>query len=281
MNELLDNAWIVNVLSGLVVSSILFLFGFFIGKKKESKKQKGKRLEEYPFYPFVVDANNFPQFDLERFKAATSYFLKNYDYKAAQQLIHIGEQNNVRYFILGEDLEPYKKLFSKYDGDQILDDNIKFLENYKRIVKLIGRTFRNMGIEILLHNLVNPSKSLIALENPVTGRAIEDGTTSLVLDLKMRSLMHQDKLNYELNLGARKFKCTTIPIFREEYGLIAAVCINIDVNYITEEVLKSKTEIENFFKEYCKTEMQLEENILSKYEYKLALEGKKHWKMTL
>ena len=62
------------------------------------------------------------------------------------------------------------------------------------------------------------------------------GTTNLVLDLKTRRHQNQDKLNYELSIGARRFKCTTIPIFREEYGLVGAICINIDERFLREEV---------------------------------------------
>ena len=120
------------------------------------------------------------------------------------------------------------------------EDNDEFLENYKRIVRLIGRTFRDMGIEVLLHNLANPAKSICAIEGgDVTGRALELGTTSLVIDLKKRRLLNQDKLNYELNIGARRFKCTTIPIYRREFGLVAALCVNIDINYVRDEVKSS------------------------------------------
>ncbi|MFI5237942.1 MAG: PAS domain-containing protein, partial [Ignavibacteriales bacterium] len=244
MENILNNEWIVSILSGVVVSVILFIVGFLIGKTREVRKHKGKNLEHYEFYPFTVDDNNFPNFDIQKFKQGAQYFLKHYDYHAARQLIFIGEQNNVKFHLDPESIQNYQKLFKKYDGTQILDDNNEFLDNYKNIVKLIGRTFRNMGIEILLHNLVNPSKSIVALENPVTGRNVGDGTTVLVLDLKKRKFMNQDKLNYEIILGSRKFKCTTIPIFRKDYGLIGAVCINIDVNYISEEVLKAKENIE-------------------------------------
>ena len=95
----------------------------------------------------------------------------------------------------------------------------------------------NLGIEILLHDLSNPSRSLVALENNVTGRNLHDGTTNLVIDLKKRQISHEEKLNYELNLGARKFKCTTIPIIRKEYGVVGAICVNVDANYLTEESL--------------------------------------------
>ena len=98
---------------------------------------------------------------------------------------------------------------------------------------------------------------------------------------KKRKFLNQDKLNYEIKLGDRKFKCTTIPIFRKDYGLVGAICINIDVHYISEEVIKTRDNIEYFFKEYCRSEMELQENILSKYEFELAQKGKKHWNMRI
>lgn len=110
------------------------------------------------------------------------------------------------------------------------------------------------------------------------GRNLRDGTTNLVIDLKKRQLAHEDKLNYELNIGSRRFKCTTVPIIRKEYGVVGAICINVDANYLTEEVMRDSEKVKNFFETFCRTDMQLEENILSKDEYQKALKGKRHFK---
>ena len=169
-------------------------------------------------------------------------------------------------------------LFEKYDGKRIVDDTNEYLENYVRIVRLIGKSFPNTGIEILLHNLADPSHSLIVLENNVTGRHLRDGTTNLLIDLKKRQLANEDKLNYELNIGGRKFKCTTIPIVRKEFGVVGAICINIDANYLTDEVMQSKERIEAWFKNFCRIDRQLDENILSKDEYAKAMKGQRHFK---
>ena len=141
-------------------------------------------------------------------------------------------------------------------------------------MRLIGKSFPNTGIEILLHNLADPWHSLIVLENNVTGRNLRDGTTNLLIDLKRRQLLHEDKLNYELNIGARRFKCTTIPVIRKEFGIVGAICINIDANYITEEVLRDRQRIETWFQNFLRTDMQLDENILSKDEYAKAKKAK-------
>ena len=177
-----------------------------------------------------------------------------------------------------EDRARYARLYKRYDGDEIRIDTAKFLSNFKRIVRLIGDSFPDTGIEILLHDLTNPTTALTVIKNNVTGRDIEAPATNLVLDLKRRRQARQDKLNYELNIGARKFKCTTIPILREPDGLIGAICINVDVNYLNDEVLEHEDRLHAFIRALCKTDMKLDENILSQDEYQKALSGKRHFR---
>lgn len=260
------------------VSAILLLFGYLFGKFRERRLHGGNNLDEYEFYPFEVDDNKNLYFDLEKFKNGMYHLLRNRDNSAARQLILIGEQNNVENKLKGNDRKQYKKLYHKYDGNKIIDDTTKFLENYKRIVRLIGDSFPDTGMEILLHNLTNPSKALYHIKNNVTGRNIEAPATNLVHDLKMRGLQNQDKLNYELNIGSRKFKCTTIPIYRDGYGLVGAICINVDYHYLNEEVRENEEKLNAFINAICKTDMVLDENILSKDEYEKAMAGKRHFR---
>jgi len=267
----------INVIASVIASAIFLALGYLWGKYQE-RRRFGRRLEEYDFYPYTINRDNFPEFNLNNFRLGMHYFLRNNDPTAARQLIFIGEQNSVRTRLEPSEQKVYARLFEKYDGRKIADDTTEYLENFTRIVRLIGKSFPDLGIEILLHDLSNPSHSLIALENNVTGRHLRDGTTNLVIDLKKRQLLHEDKLNYELNLGARKFKCTTIPIIRKEYGVVGAVCINIDINYLSDEVLATHDRVANFFRVFCRTDMQLDENILSRDEYAKALKGKRHFK---
>ena len=267
----------VNIIASIIASLVLLVAGFVWGKYKERRKY-GRNLEEYDFYPFTINRDNFPEFNLKDFRLGMHYFLKNNDYTAARQLIFIGEQNNVRAQLEPSEQKVYARFFEKYGGKKIADDTTEYLENYVRIVRLIGKSFPNSGIEILLHNLADPSHSLIALENNVTGRDLRDGTTNLLIDLKKRQLLHEDKLNYELNIGARKFKCTTIPILRKEFGIVGAICINIDANYLTEEVMQSKERIEAWFRNFCRIDMRADENILSKDDYAKAMKGQRHFK---
>jgi predicted transcriptional regulator YheO len=267
----------VNVIASIIASGIFLAAGFVWGKYKE-RHRFGKRLEEYDFYPYAINRENFPEFNLKDFRLGMHYFLKNIDPTAARQLIFIGEQNNIRGQLEPAEQKVYERLFAKYDGKRIADDTSEYLENVAKLVRLIGKSFPNLGIEILLHDLSNPSHSLVVLENNVTGRNLRDGATNLVIDLKKRQLLNEDKLNYELNLGARRFKCTTIPIIRKEYGVVGAICINVDATYLTEEILSSAEKVRSFFTTFCRTDMRIDENILSRDEYAKALKGKRHFK---
>jgi len=262
-----------------IVASLIFLgAGYLFGKYRERQSLLGKNLEEYDFYPFSLDDTQRLHFDISQFKEAVTHFLAKSNPIAAGQLVLIGRQHNVENILSGKEKESWESLFRRYHGKELLDETTKYLENYKRIVDLIGDSFPDTGMEILLHNLSNPGKALYHIKNNVTGRNVDSPATNLVLDLKTRKLANQNKLNYELNIGSRKFKCTTIPIYREKHGLVGAVCINLDVNYI-EDVVKVDEKIRNsFLDSICRTEMVLDENILSSLEHEKAEMGKRHFR---
>jgi predicted transcriptional regulator YheO len=266
-------------LAANVLASIILLgFGFLFGKYRERRLHQGRNLEEYDFYPFDVDENNNLFLDLDRFSEGVSHLLRHRDRTAAQQLILIGQQNNVESRLTGDALRNYLRFYAKGGGDKVMDDTNRFLENYERIVRLIGESFPDSGIEILLHNLSNPAKALAHIQNNVTGRNVGAPATNLVHDLKTRRLQNQDKLNYELNIGSRKFKCTTIPIYREKLGLVGAVCINVDYHYLNEVIRNDPERRDLFLDALLRTDMVLDENILSKDEQEKAQRGKRHFR---
>lgn len=277
--DLLNHPLVSNLVVEIVAGILLLTAGFLVGKYRERRRLQGRSLDEYDFFPYESTRENFAEFSLKDFRLGVHYFLRNTDMRAARQLIFIGEQNGVRQSLEPSECRAYEKLYAKYQGASVADDTREFLENYRNIVRLFGRSFRNMGIEVLLHDLSNPTRSITCIEGgEVTGRSLEMGTTTLLIDLKRRRAMNQDKLNYELDIGARRFKCTTIPIVRKDYGVVGAVCINIDVNFIRDEVLVSAERAQEFLRNYCQTDMRLDENILSRDEYQLALKGKRHYR---
>ena len=271
--------FLTTMLSEFTASALLLVAGFYIGRYRERRRLKGKALDEYDFYPYISTAEHFAEFSLKDFRLGMHHFLRNTDSRAARQLIFIGEQNNVRAQLAPEDLHAYERLYAKCHGKSVSDDTRDFLENYHNIARLLGRTFPHMGIEVLVHDLSNPTKSITCIEGgEVTGRSLGMGTTALLVDLKRRVNENQDKLNYELKIGARRFKCTTIPLLRKEYGVVGAICINIDVNYISDYVLTTAERTAEFLSQYCHTDMHVDENILSKDEYRRAQAGKRHFR---
>jgi hypothetical protein len=279
MSNVFASSWVIDLLTNLAVSLILFAIGYALGKRRERRQLAGRNLEQYDCYPFAVDADGFPAFSAQLFARAIDELLAHPDATAAAQLIVLGEQNGVRYQLDRAALVKYERLYARHHGNRVLQDSSDYLENYRRVVRLLGLTFREMGIEILLHDLVNPARSITCIAGgEVTGRSEGMGTTSLVIDLKRRRLLNQDKTNYGLEIGARRFKCTTIPIVREPYGIVGAICINIDINYIRDVVLPNPEQVAEFFRKYCAIDMMLEENILSRPEYDKALAGKRHWR---
>lgn len=276
---MIASEWFGTMLSEFTASALLLVAGYFVGRQRERRRLRGKALHEYDFYPYVSTPEKFAEFSVKDFRLGVHHLLRNTDLRAARQLIFIGEQNNVRQQLSAEDLHAYERLFSRSHGKSVTDSSREFLENYRSIARLLGRTFPHMGIEVLVHDLSNPSRSITCIEGgEVTGRALEMGTTALLVDLMRRVNQNQDKLNYELNIGSRRFKCTTIPILRKDYGVVGAICINVDVNYISDYVTKSAERMAEFFRQYSTTDMKLDENILSKEEYRLALQGKRHFR---
>src|SRR5882672_453393 len=128
----------VNVIASIIASAVFLAAGFIWGKYKERQRKFGRKLEEYDFYPFTVTRENFGEFNLNNFRLGMHYFLKNEDHTAARQLIFIGEQSNVRGQLEPAEQKVYAQLFEKYDGKKIVDDTTEFLDNYIRLVRLIG-----------------------------------------------------------------------------------------------------------------------------------------------
>src|SRR5438093_10928245 len=155
MIKALQNELSINIVASIAVSLLFLATGFLWGKYKERRRKFGRNLEEYDFYPFTVTRENFGQFSLKDFRLGMHYFLKNEDRTAARQLIFIGEQNNVRDQLEPAEQKVYAQLFDKYDGKKIADDTNKYLENYVRLVRRLGKSFPNTSIEIFLLHLAN------------------------------------------------------------------------------------------------------------------------------
>ena len=138
----------INVLASIIASGVLVGGGYLWGKYRESKRF-GRRLEEYDFYPYTVNRDNFPEFNLNNFRLGMHYFLRNDDPTAARQLIFIGEQSNVRSLLEPAEQKVYAQLFEKYDGKKIADDTYAYIEkedgHYLARLRLIDAEAKQIG----------------------------------------------------------------------------------------------------------------------------------------
>jgi len=77
---------------------------------------------------------------------------------------------------------------------------------------------------------------------------------------------------------ARRFCCTTIPNDRKIYGLVGANCINVDANYLNEEIRNNPQYLDALINAICNTDKVLDQITLSKDEYENASAGKRHFR---
>ena len=145
------------------------------------------------------------------------------------------EQNSAA-FLIDNDNNTKAKILknASYHPDE---DNKVLLLTLKDIVHGVGQTLRGTPIEIVLHDTRNPLKSVIAIENPVTGRKLYDKNTNFGIELIKKYAKNEIKngniVSYPITLDdGRVIKATTIPIY-DNGELIAFICINIDTSRIS------------------------------------------------
>lgn len=202
-----------------------------------------------------------------------------HDRLAASDIVYLRKDNLDNEFdILGNDPEHirlYNSLVEKYDlRDFIANfkrENEIVLGNYIRLINEIGDTFQGIHMEILLHNVRNPLKSVIAAKNTasISGRKINDPSTKFVVEYVKHQGKHlikafegDGKIGYikEFKNG-RKVKATTTPVFHHRYGLVGIVCINIDIEKIS---TLSDREKSAFFDRYMELYTHSDETALLK-----------------
>lgn len=193
-------------------------------------------------YPVRAAKDGQLFFDAERFMEAVTFLSKNPSPKAVADLIYLGQSNNVAMLLSDDDKRAYRRLIEKpeYAALGNIDrQSESVFQVYRDVVNGIGQTFAGTGIEIVLHDTRNPLKSVVAIQNAITGRRIGDSTTNFGLELiRNYSLINQRSssfISYELTLkDGRRIKSSTIPLYHDLWGLVGFICLNIDISRLND-----------------------------------------------
>jgi predicted transcriptional regulator YheO len=246
MNPKINLINLKSILLGIVPAFIASCFVYLIFSIPETKVDvdilPGKPLASYTnFYPISHDQEGNLSLDISIFMDAVNYFLENKDPRATADIIYLGQSNNVNLLLSNSDKKRYALLHDNFNSSEF--ESINEYRNdlfhvYRDIVNGIGQTFAGTNIEIVLHDARNPLKSIVAIQNPISGRRLGDSTTNFGLELiKDYSIIRypgSSYISYELTLkDNRKVKSSTIPLYNIRYGLIGFICLNIDISKLS------------------------------------------------
>lgn len=225
----------------LIAALTIYVMGFRPPDTERATFLPGKPLAAHDdLYPISVNETGALYLDKDRFVAAIEYFSRNPNPHAIADLVYLGNSNNVTLLLPDAAKAQYVKLAEQPDYGSLKEVNRqkdRVFQAYKDIVNGIGQTFAGTPIEIVLHDTRNPLKSIVAIQNPISGRRLGDTNTNFGIQLIKNYSQHEGMgqgaafVSYGLTLkDGRKIKSTTVPLFHETYGLIGFICMNIDIS---------------------------------------------------
>lgn len=226
-------------LPALVIAVLSVFVLTYRPAQEDTRVFPGKPLAAYDeLYPIRADEHGLLVMDVERFTKAVRHLTEHRDQRAIADLLYLGNANSIALSLDAATREQYakfgeNKMFAKLQEDT--HEREKLLQPYADIVNGIGQTFAGTPIEIVLHNTRNPLKSIVALQNPISGRRLGDPNTNFGVQL-IKAYSHttghsESYVSYGLTLkDGRPIKSTTIPLWDKTYGLIGFICINIDIS---------------------------------------------------
>lgn len=240
----------------LIVAVSVYALAFKPQEAEPLKVLPGKPLAAYDeLYPIRADSSGQLYLDKDRFVEAIHYFAQYPSPKAISDLIYLGNSNSVSLLLSDSERHVYQKLTALPNPavmGEAHEQTDRIFQVYKDIVNGIGQTFADTPIEIVLHDTRNPLKSIVAIQNPISGRRLGDTNTNFGLQLiknySQLSGQGTSFVSYGLTLkDGRQIKSTTIPLFHETYGLVGFICMNIDVSKLDGKDTKALEHfLENF-----------------------------------
>lgn len=231
--------FLIALLPAILIAALTTFVLTYRPPPEDPKAFPGRPLAAYDeLYPIRTTDTGALVMDLKIFAKAVVHFSNHRDLRAIADLIYLGNANNVTLSLEPAVRERYARLGDSHMFQLLAEDTYqreRLLRPYADIVNGVGQTFAGTPIEIVLHNTRNPLKSIVAVQNPISGRRIGDPNTNFGIQLikaYSQSGGHHDSfVGYGLTLkDGRAVKSTTIPLWDKTYGLIGFICINIDIS---------------------------------------------------
>jgi predicted transcriptional regulator YheO len=114
-----------------------------------------------------------------------------------------------------------------------LSDKAWLMREASRITAALGETFAPL-CEVVLHDLTMPDNSIVQIENNLSGRSVGDSATEMGLARIADPGFPDVIANYANQFAdGRAVKCTSIGLKDKTGKYVAAICLNIDISYLT------------------------------------------------
>lgn len=132
-------------------------------------------------------------------------------------------------------------------AQETLTENELLLREGKKIAKALAEMFAPT-CEVVLHDLTNPEHSVVAIEQPLSGRSVGDSTTEMGL-ARIHDPNYPDVVQNYANRfpDGRPAKSTSIGLRNGKGEFVAALCLNMDVSLLdsVQRVLAQLTAVDN------------------------------------
>ncbi|MDG4826937.1 PAS domain-containing protein [Asanoa sp. WMMD1127] len=234
---------------GAVLGAIVgALVTFFIGRSTSPREGRltGTPLVKMADYPVRVGADDgLLRLDPDALARLCRTLLEDDNPRAAVDLLYLAQRNKSAIDqspgladLLERVRARYRKRFKQLVEPKAITENREhLLKQFYEITEGLGETFAGVPIEFVLHDTRDPLHSVVVIKNSITGRKKGDQASTFGEDViisygqsRWTGTQHSYRLRHP---SGREIKATTIPLEDKDLGLIAFLCINIDIERLS------------------------------------------------
>jgi len=231
---------IISAILGALASAIATHMLMRVDKSLDDAILEGQGLIGLNEYPVRVQPDGKLRIDRDSFRRVGAQLLKETNPRAAIDLLYLAEHN--RDELEFEELQLLERVRRRYgrrfkhlvEPKTLAEQREHLLKQFCIITDGLGETFSGVPIEFVLHDTRDLIHSVVVIKNSITGRKEGDQATSFGEDvvlayghMRWTGIKHSYRL---LDLAdGRAVKATTIPLEDRKLGLVAFLCINIDI----------------------------------------------------